>query len=256
MKKIILSLLLGVFFSITSFSQVTFEHSYSTDILSEKTNAFISDSGLNYYTLDKITNNIYIYDVSHNLIKTINIVPNSGSYIESIYYMSDKLFNSDNLIEFILVFRTNLGSYTYEMTLYNENATILQQIGTKEVANVIKDTNNNFKLITSTDKSTTFGDPRLFDVYSLSGTLSISQQNLLNKSIIAYPNPADNIITITNLLENDGNEILSVFDMNGKKVLEKKIDKNSSELNLNVENLKSGLYLYKIKDKTYKFIKK
>ena len=82
------------------------------------------------------------------------------------------------------------------------------------------------------------------------------KKNLLNKSIIAYPNPADNYILIKNPLETDESEILTVFDVNGRKVLEQNIIGNNSEINLNIDNLNSGVYFYKIKNKTNKFIKK
>jgi hypothetical protein len=259
MKKIIFGLIVTIAISSFSYGQAIFEHSYSSDTVNpNRINSFNTESGINYYTINKTLNTISIYNSSHALTKTVNITVPANSNILNIYAITDKLFNSDNLIEFIVSIYSNTD-YHYSTTLYNENGVIIQQFGANsEDAHIVKDTNNNYKLITrgGVINPSTSVTSYVFDVYSLPGTLSVNQQSLLSKHIVGYPNPTENDITITNNLENGENAKLEVFDTNGKKVLEKNVVGEDGELNLDVSNLSSGVYIYKLKGETNRFIKK
>lgn len=83
-------------------------------------------------------------------------------------------------------------------------------------------------------------------------SLSVTDFEISDLSI--YPNPVKNVINIkTN--SNIKNKIASVFDINGKRVLNKKIQENI----LNVDNLQSGVYILRIESQgksiSRKFIK-
>lgn len=258
MKKIIFGLIATISISNFTFGQATFEHSYSSDNINRnRINSFNTDNGINYYTLNKALKTINIYNSSHVLTKTVNINVPANSSINGIYAITDKLFNSDNLIEFIVSIYLNTSPYGYSsLTLYNENGIVIQQFGAnREDAQIVKDTNNNYKLITR-GVDTTNSSEYIYDIYSLSGTLSITQQGLLSKRFIGFPNPTESNITIVNNLESGENAVLEVFDINGKKVLEKNVVGENVEINLEVSNLNSGVYIYKLKGETNRFIKK
>ena len=76
-----------------------------------------------------------------------------------------------------------------------------------------------------------------------------------NKLNIIYPNPANNILYISNLKEYNTN--VKIYDIKGKLVLEKNI---SNKEYLNISNLKKGVYQIKFKgsdwNETRKLIKK
>jgi hypothetical protein len=252
MKKIILLLLLGVFFSITSFSQVTFEHSYTTNGNNNfpKTYAFFTDSGINYYTMDQDLNQVLFYNSSHILFKTVNLNPGTDFNIKYIYLVTDKLFYSDAKIEFIVVSSNSL--YQNKMTLFNEDGTNLLEFGDRWEAYAVKNSNLGYKLIVATDKE----EPNFYDIYSLTGTLSLDQQGVLSKTqFFSFPNPTSNKISFTTDLENGNTTNLEIFDINGKKVLEKNMTVIENKIEIDVTNLNSGIYIYKLNGRSNKFIK-
>lgn len=260
MKKIILGLIATVSISTFSFGQATLEHSYNSNWTSGQTdwaflnstggvlNAFNIESGICYYTLeipwDNLATSIMrIYNEQHTLIKTINFPTRP----RKIHFITDKLFNQDNLFEILYDDGSNL-------MLINENNNLIQTIQDREFARIIKTANNNYKLLVSTNSP---DNTLLYDVYSLSGTLSLSQQDVyLKDSFVGYPNPAESSINITNKLSNGENGILEIFDTNGKKVMVKNITGGSNEINLDVTELSNGVYIYKLNGQTNKFIKK
>ena len=78
----------------------------------------------------------------------------------------------------------------------------------------------------------------------------------MENSFFGFPNPTENRIAITNNLENGQNGILEVFDVNGKKVIQKNVIGENGEINLDVTELSNGVYIYKLNGQTNRFIKK
>lgn len=80
----------------------------------------------------------------------------------------------------------------------------------------------------------------------------------LNASVRVYPNPAVDVIHVVS----DGSQIMSytVLDGNGRVVLAKSIDENTTELDLSLESISEGIYIMEVntsKGKVYKpFVKK
>ncbi|MFC0780515.1 T9SS type A sorting domain-containing protein [Flavobacterium sp. HJSW_4] len=260
MRKIILGLIATVSISTLSFGQATLEHSYSSNWTNNQNNwgaleaaggplsAFNVESGICYYTLDipwdnTAINIMRIYNEQHVLIKTVNF-PTRPNRIN---FITDKLFNQDNLIEI-------LYTDNYNLCLINENSVVVQIIQNKGFARVIKTPSDKYKLVVSTNG----GDNKLlYDVYSLSGTLSVPQQDVyLKTSFVGYPNPTDSNINITNKLTDGEKGVLEIFDANGKKVIAKNITGGSKEISLDVSELSNGVYIYKLNGQTNRFIKK
>src|SRR5690554_5385530 len=73
--------------------------------------------------------------------------------------------------------------------------------------------------------------------------LSINEQLATKFSV--FPNPASNVVTITNS-ENIGIEQIKVFDMSGKAIQSQLFD-NENEVQLTIEDLASGTYMLHIK---------
>lgn len=138
MKKIIFGLIATATISNLSFGQATLEHSYATKIIGwEQTNAFKTDAGLNYYTVEG-TNVLKIYNSSHSLTNTVTIPIDSGYELNGIYGASDNLFNTDALTEFLIFTEiSSTNGMTYKLTLINQNGTILQQLGDRGDAYII-----------------------------------------------------------------------------------------------------------------------
>lgn len=264
--------LLYLLFTITSigFGQ-TLENSYTTNGFDDyilKKFTFLTENNLFYLTLDSPNNQISIFNSDHSLYTTISLTFPTDYELGSLHFASDKLFNSDSKIE-ILIAANYTGSencsYCREkMLLFNEDGgDNIFDFGKRMKANVFKDIDNNYKLMTyseydqNDDDDTGNNDLLYYDIYSLSGTLSIAQEDyLLNaQRIFSFPNPSSTKINITNPLENYENEKIEVYDMNGRKVLEKEIIGNGENIELDISNLSQGVYNYKIRNYGNKFIK-
>ena len=83
----------------------------------------------------------------------------------------------------------------------------------------------------------------------------LSVEDITLKDVVIYPNPVEAILTIESLTSLT-NKIATVFDINGKKVLNQKLTTNT----LKVSNLESGIYFLRIESEgrsiKRKFIKK
>jgi hypothetical protein len=253
MKKKLLYLLIAI--SSISFGQ-TLENTYTSSGYTDNDNLFSSfnaNGETKYYTLDYSTNQIKIFTSTHNLEKTISVTLESGYEMEGLYLPTDKLFNTDSKIEFIVESRRE-SPYQTNYTVFNEDGNNLFNFESVDTFNLIKTIQNDYKLLIY--KSLGSGS-HTFSVYALSGTLSDNQQDLLKREkIIGFPNPSSKIINITNPLKNNENEKIQVFDINGRKVLEKKIIGNGENIELDISVLSKGIYNYRIREFGNKFVKK
>lgn len=103
-------------------------------------------------------------------------------------------------------------------------------------ANIIWDSINNYwKVIFST---TGFGG---FFAKTINGTLETSNFDISSNFKI-YPNPATSTITID--LSSVDNSSVDVYDFDGRKILTQKLSNSSNTIN--IDNLSSGMYLFKV----------
>lgn len=99
-----------------------------------------------------------------------------------------------------------------------------------------------------------------YDNYAVSAvnTTTLNVNDVVSTKFNVYPNPATDVITITNN-ENIGIEKVSIADMNGRIVKTLNFT-NQAEIQLNISDLKSGIYIFNVSTKegtaTKKIIKK
>ncbi|MGM5631896.1 fibronectin type III domain-containing protein [Apibacter raozihei] len=83
-----------------------------------------------------------------------------------------------------------------------------------------------------------------------------NKSNAIPSSILVYPNPVENTIFIKGLDSNINNYyLITILDRNGKLIKTATI-KPAKEITLDVSELTPNLYFLRIKDRTFKFIKK
>ena len=78
-------------------------------------------------------------------------------------------------------------------------------------------------------------------------TMALSVNDVISTKFNIYPNPASDIITITNQ-ESIGIEKISIVDMNGRVVKTQSFN-NQSEIQLNISDLRAGVYIFNISTK-------
>lgn len=95
------------------------------------------------------------------------------------------------------------------------------------------------------------------------GNRAATVEESVSNTPVLYPNPSSNSLTISNLslFSNSSNLELRMVDASGRMVKNRNLRGDASEISLNVENLKSGVYFLQIFDENRlvwsgKFIKK
>ena len=91
-----------------------------------------------------------------------------------------------------------------------------------------------------------------FEFYNLF-SLSLDDNDISNFEIKAYPNPTVDLLTlsINNAIVN--NQIVEVYDLNGKVILQKEIIQNETQIDFSQFN--AGVYLFNVFDKNHTLIK-
>ncbi len=91
------------------------------------------------------------------------------------------------------------------------------------------------------------------------GEITNSVEEIESIQFEIYPNPTQNIIQIYCSEFKTENGIIEILSLDGKKILEKEIEKGIENIELDLKNLKSGMYFCKIstdkKSSTKKMIK-
>ncbi|WP_066224502.1 T9SS type A sorting domain-containing protein [Formosa haliotis] len=244
-----------------SFAQLTLEHTYEIGGNIHDTNEgyFKTEDKAFHYTYDTATDYVLkIYNEDHTLYKTITLPIDPSYELIWIDMFTDKLFNSNDLIEFIV--RIKLNSTENKLLLFNENAELLMDFGNREDAKIIKGLNNNYKLFVYHDAFYEYNrEYTIKDVYNIeAGTLSNEQLDLITrKTALSYPNPASANINIANSLGSQIFGTLKIYNTTGAIVIEKEVKNTDGEyLKIDISNLANGTYISKLNGVSKRFIKK
>lgn len=253
MNKIIISLLISLFCLQIVSAQINLEHTFNS--VGFGTWHFNTETETFYYNANVNTNKVFVYNNDYSLYKTINFIPPSGYQLYWVYYPSKHLFNDDDLIEFILVF-TN--STNYQMKVYNENMSMVKDLGAGNNAYVFISQESGYKLKTTNWVYNT-GTQNLDytdKVYSLPGELYVSNEQVdqpkINQS--AYPNPASNRIILPYKLKPDEISTLHIYNLQGQIIESKTIHGSLDHLRIDVSNYFPGTYLYEYKGFVSSFV--
>jgi len=262
MKKITIYFMLFIYAQ-TINAQITLDYVYpnaSTKLYMVN----LEVSGIKYVLKSDVAGNRFInfYNLNHSLWKTINCnsFPMSSTigptptpqYAFDALYISEKLFNCDNNIEFMYV-STGIGWFT---AVYDEFGTALLLADSSapfcklNIPNQFKpiyNTPNGTKLILSHKN----GSAKVYNLpCSLTPGLNLDKtiNNDINEStLVVYPNPSFYHTTIKFSLPNGvnyGNIILK--DLLGKEIKRYKIDNTFSELLIEQDQIPAGIYIYSL----------
>lgn len=271
MKKSIIMTAATILFALTSKSQITLENNYSIPVATNKSGLTLIKldvSGEKYFLFDIQTKVIKLYNLNHSIFKTINIptlpkYPSSNtSSLVSVAYLSENLFNSNNLIEFVAFsgqFATFNNSADYaSMMVYDETGSVIfngdslmpsmkrdaTYYGYEGNGDFIFNTTAGTKMILFSYKNNTPSQR----VYSLPGILitSIQKNNENYNNSLPFPNPTNNSITLPYKLDSGKEGKLVINDINGKILFEYKIDTTFDNVLIDTNIMTAGNYFYSI----------
>lgn len=258
MKKTILTTLILSIFNF-SFSQVNLINTFNNESISVYTNS----NETKFYTSGVISSKVKIYNSNGTLYKEFTPIKPVGfdtAFVitgQNIYVMSKNIFNNDSKFEIFVRFsKYNSVTFQQEMTfrIYDEDGLIVKEFGPNYQHKAESDFYIFTDNVTNTNKLRIFNQAtNSTEIYGLpSNSLSL-RTNSENNTLIIYPNPAKNILTISNPL--NSTNMIEIFDVAGKLVETKLFNQEQAEIFINVENYQTGTFIIKIGKNISKFIK-
>ena len=251
-------------------AQITLEHTYdsASAISQHHGQLYIMDfeiEGEKYIKVNRASYKIELYNLDHSIFKIMDIptLTDTNYYTTpQILYVTEHLFNNDNLIEYMLVYLdTNNIPHT---KIFNElGSTIFSadtagpfvEINAPQKQFPIYNTANGTKMILSFESRADayFGNPCYSNVYSLPGMLTTSAPpinystgNELGMDI--YPNPSNgsNSMIEFHLPQGVSTGEIVVYNTQGAEMKRYKVDNTFHNLLISNSELHSGTYFYQL----------
>lgn len=269
MKKVILilSIITLLSFKMTN-GQIVLEHVY--DSTSVGGNFYITDLGNNnskYVFIDTTSNSFSIYNLDGSAYLLNISTPEPILPDFTVAYITSSLFDCDSTnIEYAFMSYQNAAK---PFRVMRTDGTVLLHVdsargpvcygcvaGTKEIVPIVN-TQEGAKLFLMQLNWTTYIRKTL--VYGLCGTLPNTTDifdfpPLNNSSVKLYPNPTSESITFeTNLPNNLQNFELIIYDNNSKELMRNKIAQPNQNFILNVKELNTGTYYYRLTSQQQSF---
>lgn len=269
MKKYLLSLFLLC--PTLSFAQIELSQHYS-DAGMHYTFAQIEDTVCRIVTADRyISNLIRIYDLDHFLEKEMYIIQDHGAIFNA-SFITRYLFNSDDLIEYVLVGQgtetINGSNFTFNwIGIYNENGDSLfnchhcnfpSGLGKVEQGYQNGNPESGFMIMNDTSRMLIEYDIGTANLYNLPGKLPQCKTSVSGKDettiisggalpLKAYPNPSNGKIRIEYLLPESvtrGEILITTSD--GREVKRYRVGNMFTDILIEKSELASGAYFYKL----------
>jgi len=213
-------------------AQIELEHTYSNYV-----DRVTLSTGKYYCTNDGV--NLKLYNENHELYKSIDIIQWADYDYSGTTCISDKLFNNDDKVEFVVSFR-NPSTGIYICRIYNEDGTKIKDLGNCYTAYVYN-TSTGYKLHT-------YSPEKEVSIYSLPGAMLKSANVDVEQSVV-YPNPAQDYVK---LQTQTVPEYVTITDMQGLEV--DRVYTNGSH-EIDVRSLVPGQYIIQHGESSSVFIK-
>lgn len=252
--KNILILMFAAFISLPSSAQITLDKTLSDPSVSST--IMFSSNGRKLFGIPSGNyDSMYFYDLNLNHWKTIKVPIKNGYHSKIIprEFITDNLFNSDSLIEYLVVYS---GGSNIKMEILNENGQLVMALPDDYYApGLLHMGNGKYKLAIS-------GYLLPTHVYSLPGTIacddcvgSTTGVPKPGKSTTAsnvnlsdpIPNPTSGEVLIKYVLPADVQTAELVFtNIEGKTIKRLQVNNRTNLINVNLAGVPNGMYYYYI----------
>ena len=229
-------------------AQPVFENTYS-----ESANiCYLESKGQVYFSMDVINKQCLLYNMDHSLYKSISLPTPEGYYLSDIQYVSEDLFNNDELVELVYIYSkyvptTGSYYYTFETKLINENGTVLETFPGAGLTSVIETIENGKKFLVYEYNYSVIPYRTYTHVYSLPESSTKSAEFFGTSPGLGnpYPNPAKHQVHIPVELPADMSSAqLVLYNLNGQKVISYPVSGSEEHILLPAKQLDPGTYLY------------
>jgi len=232
----------------TLLAQPVFEHTFSESASLCR----LETMGEVFYSMDVINKQCLIYNMDHSLLKSIPLPCPAGYYLADIQYVSETLFNNDDLVELVYIYSQYVPTetsyfYKFESKVINENGSILLTLPGVGFTRVFETAGQHRKFLAYKYDYSLIPYLTSTHVYSLPDPSTRSASQIIPSVGLAnaYPNPANKQVYIPFTLP-DGTRTgsLQLYDLNGNRVLNYLISPSANHIVLPVSQFASGTYIY------------
>jgi hypothetical protein len=265
MKKILTLALIS--FYISASAQITVDHVFYNAYNMETVNFtnpnlgekfFINTEQVNFYSHQ---DTIKVFNSDYTIYKTIPLPLN---YVYTDFYtsaaanipsLSDQLFNSDSLLEFLAVKPTNSGNDIY--SVINELGQTVYTFPDTSTGAVLFKIAGHFKMGMH-PYSNVSAVVTPYTMYGLPGSIPCSQCSGLiagiegpsgtgpGFSFNAYPNPFNNTLNINYNMQSPENAKITLTDILGRELMNLPITKQSDNLSVSTSGLPAGVIIISV----------
>jgi hypothetical protein len=232
-------------------AQPVYEHTFSESA----TMVYLEHLGEVYYSMDVVNKQCLIYDMDYTLLKSIPLPTPEGYYLADIQFVSENLFNGDDLVELVYTYSKYVPTtlsyyYTFEAKIINENGNVLLILPGVGYTDVIQTSSQELKFLAYEYDYSVIPYLTRTLVYSLpGGTTKVTSKAMAPAGPgNAYPNPASNQVYIpVHLPEGSGPGTLIVTNLQGRNVWNYPVSGSTGQVVFPTGNLSPGTYLYHIR---------
>ncbi|SHJ76440.1 Por secretion system C-terminal sorting domain-containing protein [Hymenobacter daecheongensis DSM 21074] len=235
MRKALLALALMT--SSIASAQITLERKYPILVEPFK----LANGDLKYIGAVEATHQVNIYNANHSLLRQVAVPVAAGQRVSYVEYASDRLFNTNNTLEFIVYLNTTSVNTTRVM---DETGAVLLSVDSCSYVSV-----HNTAVGTKMIAYPQLAQGDLYSkVYSLAGTYTPLRTANKADDLIAgpYPNPTTQSIRLPYTVKPGEVATLQVLDMSGRVVKSYQVDAAFDHLLLNAHELRGGAYVYRV----------
>lgn len=221
-------------------AQITLEHKYAEQIQVFK----LSTGEVKYAAYFPGTSGqVRVYNQNHSILRQVTVPLPAGvdAYVD---YVSDRLFNTNSGLEFVLFYSSGAPNYTDKAQVFDEAGASLLQADSCSFID-IRNTPLGTKLITYQRKPT---NGNYSKVYSLPGAITALRTSAAvgASTEVPYPNPASVAISLPYLVARGQVGKLVVVDAAGRVVTSYQVDSTFDALLLDAREVRPGVYHYRV----------
>jgi hypothetical protein len=212
----------------------------------------LEQAGYKYIMMDDANNQFRLYNLDHTLYKTVHVPQYTGFYSNTdINWVSEYLFNSDNLIEYVVYYGGSGDKYD----VVNENGVVLTSVpGGYGSGEVFVDGNNNHKLLLHNDGNIAVfalpgGLPCIPNCSPLGSKSPLTQHAFLSEPV---PNPGEGQVQIQYVLPfSERKGLIQLYNAMGQAIVSYEVMSSDKELTIYTEKLIPGTYYYNLSTGQY-----
>jgi len=259
MKKLFI-LLVFLGFGLNAKSQMIKIHTFENTCRIYGWNYAETLSLFNYFYREGNTCYFYKWDFSLDKTITITNIPN-GYEISSIDF-SKHYFNNDDNWEMVVTYNlknpTSLNNNQSKLWILNENNELIQDVGSAYTIYISGFHKNGEELRCMVSKillGSNGTNHTEYEIYRCAGNGGNSSVHTnYSNNMSAYPNPANNTITLPYSLKTNTSSEMRIYDIQGRIVRTIIVGPHFNEIIVDVTTLPSGIYLYECEGFSNKFI--